>query len=224
MLRSLPLALVALGCTACAEAAPPTNSKSAIGYYTPGMNAPAHADLSRGDVPRDSYGRPFTYEGLGEKLPDFDGELASEQSFASSALAGQWTVIQVWGIWCHDSRNDAEYAAALSRAIGQDPDLNFMTIHTPQNANSTRKAFRGYSSVSAWFEEKGWSYPTLIDADASIREQLRIRWTPTYLVVAPDLTVQGFRTSLADAGDLAVKDFLQDVAETRRAWDSAQGL
>ncbi|MEO0608764.1 MAG: redoxin domain-containing protein, partial [Pseudomonadota bacterium] len=196
----------------------PPDGKSAIGYYTPGLPVPDHADLSRGDVPRDDYGRPFTYEGLGEPLPDFGGELSNQTSFASSALHGQWTVIQVWGIWCHDSRNDAEYAAALAHAIGQDPDLHFMTIHTPQNETRTRQAFRGYGSVSAWFEEKGWTSPTLIDADASIRQKLRIRWTPTYLVVAPDLTVQGFRTSLADAGDMAVKDFLQNVAETRQAW------
>ncbi len=52
-------------------------------------------------------------------------------------------------------------------------------------------------------------------------EALRIRWTPTYLVIAPDLTVQGFRTGLADAGELAVKDFVQDIAETRAGWDAS---
>lgn len=219
MLRRFSVFFLSLSAVACAQAdAPPVGKDAAIGYYTPGMEAPATADLSRGDVPRDSYGRPFTYEGLGEPLPAFTGELASGAMFASSLLEGRWTVIEVWGIWCHDSRNDAPYAAALSRAIAQDPDLDFMSIHTPQNAERTRQAYRGYSSVSAWFEEQGWSVPTLVDRDASIREALRIRWTPTYLVVAPDLTVQGFRTGLAGTGDMAVKDFIQDIAETRRTW------
>ena len=93
-----------------------------------------------------------------------------------------------------------------------------MSIHTPQNAANASKALRGYDSVGAWFDEKGWDFTTVIDSDASIREQLRIRWTPTYLLVAPDLTVQGFRTGLADAGDHAVKDFVQDIAEARRDW------
>ncbi len=219
MLRAISVSFLALSAAAWAQAdAPPVGKDAAIGYYTPGMEAPATADLSRGDVPRDSYGRPFTYEGLGKPLPAFSGELASGASFASSVLEGRWTVIEVWGIWCHDSRNDAPYAAALSRALAQDPDVDFMSIHTPQNDQRTRQAFRGYSSVSAWFEEQGWSAPTLIDRDASIRELLRIRWTPTYLVVAPDLTVQGFRTGLAGTGDMAVKDFVQDIAETRRTW------
>lgn len=223
MLRLFGVLILSLGLAACADAAPShdKDAEVATGYFRPGAVAPASADMSRGDVPRDSYGRPYTYEGLGEKLPFFTGPLATGASFSSSLLEGRWTVIQVWGIWCHDSRKDATYAAALSRALAQDPEVDFMSIHTPHNAKSTRKAFRGYGSVSAWFDEKGWEFPTVIDQDASIRESLRIRWTPTYLVIAPDLTVQGFRTGLADAGDMAVKDFVQDISETRGAWISS---
>lgn len=222
MLHRFPIMLIALGLAACANADAPDGSKatSATGYYTPDAAVAMTEEADTGKIPRDKYGRPFTYEGLGEPLPAFSGALASDASFSSSQLEGRWTVIQVWGIWCHDSRNDAPYASALARAIAQDPDLDFMTIHTPQNADKTLQALRSYDSVSAWFDEKGWSYPTLIDKDASIRERLRIRWTPTYLVVAPDLTVQGFRTNLIDAGDMAVKDFIKDIAETKRAWSA----
>lgn len=193
---------------------------AATGYYQPGDVVPDSADRSRDGVPRDGYGRPFTYAGLGDSLPQFEGRLADGSSFGSSDLAGQWTVIEVWGIWCHDSRNDAPYAAALSGALAQDPDVEFMSIHSPQNADRADSALRGYDSVSDWFEDKGWSFPTLLDDDASIRNLLQIRWTPTYLVVAPDMSVQGFRTGLADAGEFAVKDFLQDIAKTRRNWVS----
>lgn len=220
MLRLSIASFLALGLAACADARTPESdpADSATGYYQPGSEIPASADLSRGDVPRDDYGRPYTYEGLGEALPEFTGALASGASFSSTLLEGRWTVIEVWGIWCHDSRNDATYAAALSRALAQDPDVDFMSIHTPQNADNAERAYRSYGSVSAWFEDKGWSFPTVVDDDASIRGLLRIRWTPTYLVIAPDLTVQGFRTGLADAGDMAVKDFVRDIAETRRSW------
>lgn len=195
-----------------------TDGEKAVDYYRPGSVAPASADMSRGDVPRDSYGRPYTYEGLGEPLPFFSGALESGASFSSALLEGKWTVIQVWGIWCHDSRNDADYAAALARALAQDPEVDFMSIHTPYNVESIDRALRNYDSVTAWFDEKGWSYPTLIDEDTSIRQTLKIRWTPSYLVIAPDGTVQGFRTGLADAEGDAVKDFVQDIAETRRDW------
>lgn len=220
MLRLSLASVLAFGLAACAEAGElkTTSAEAATGYYQPGSEIPASADLSRGDVPRDDYGRPYTYEGLGEALPEFTGELSNGTSFSSTLLEGRWTVIEVWGIWCHDSRNDARYAAALSRALAQDPDVDFMSIHTPQNADRADKAYRNYGSVSAWFNEKGWSFPTLVDKDASIREILRVRWTPTYLVIAPDLTVQGFRTGLADAGDMAVKDFVKDISKTKRGW------
>lgn len=222
MLRVLLTTISAIGLAACAQAAPHKSATGgdATGYFQLGDVIPETADMSRGDVPRDSYGRPYTYEGLGAPLPAFESVTADGHSFSSNTLMGRWTVIEVWGIWCHDSRRDAPYAAALSTALAQDPDVDFMSIHTPQNAENVDKALKGYASVSAWFDEKGWAFQTLIDEDASLREALKIRWTPTYLVIAPDLTVQGFRTGLSDAGDLAVKDFVQDIAASRESWAS----
>ena len=216
MLRAVLGSLIILSLSACAEA----DENSATDYYRPGVEIPATADLSRGDVPRDGYGRPYTYEGLGEPLPSFTGPLVSGASFSTAVLEGRWTVIEVWGIWCHDSRNDAPYAAELAKALALDPDVDFMSVHTPQNRERADKAMRSYDSVADWFDEKGWSFPTVVDADASIREALRVRWTPTYLVIAPDLTVQGFRTGLKDAGDTAVEDFVADIADTRADWSA----
>ena len=216
MLRAVLGSLIILSLSACAEA----DENSATDYYRPGGEIPATADLSRGDVPRDGYGRPYTYEGLGEPLPSFTGPLVSGASFSTAVLEGRWTVIEVWGIWCHDSRNDAPYAAELAKALALDPDVDFMSVHTPQNRERADKAMRSYDSVADWFDEKGWSFPTVVDADASIREALRVRWTPTYLVIAPDLTVQGFRTGLKDAGDTAVEDFVADIADTRADWSA----
>lgn len=196
---------------------------SATAYITMDSLVPADADLSRGDVPRDSYGRPWMYEGLGLTLPDFVAETTDGRSFGSRQLAGQWTVIQVWGIWCHDSMHDAPYAAALASALDQDADVDFLTIHTPYNQDTMDRATKSYASVADWFTEKGYTYPTLVDHDASLRSLLKIRWTPSYLVIAPDLSVQGFRTGLSDVGDDAVKGFVQDIAATRAAWQSSQG-
>ena len=220
MLRVFVASIVSLGLFACADIGLSQSGagEKATDFYRPGDVPPESADLSRGDVPRDGYGRPYTYEGLGAPLPAFTGTLASGASFSTSVLEGRWTVIEVWGIWCHDSRNDAKYAAELSRALAQDPDVDFMSIHTPQNRDRTDKALRNYDSVSAWFDEKGWAFPTVVDEDASIRELLKIRWTPTYLVIAPDLTVQGFRTQLKDAGETRIEDFVEDIAATRAAW------
>ena len=70
MLRALIASIFAVGLAAsgCAEAPANVGEDAATGFYRPGATAPASADLSRGDVPRDEYGRPYTYEGLGAPL------------------------------------------------------------------------------------------------------------------------------------------------------------
>ncbi|MDJ0920411.1 MAG: TlpA disulfide reductase family protein [Henriciella sp.] len=192
---------------------------AATGFVTAASIAiPDSADLSRGDVPRDSYGRPFTYEYLGEVLPAFSGTMATGDSFSSDSLADRWVVIDVWGLWCGDCMRDAKYVAALSVALEQDPDLEFLSIHTPPSAARADEAYKKYESVPAYFEEVGYSYPTLIDTDASIRDTLKVRWTPSYLLLAPDGTVQGFRTEFAAADGEPVRDFLRDIAEVRETW------
>ena len=182
------------------------------------MSVPDTADMSRGDVPRDAYGRPYTYEYLGQTLPTFSGQLVGGDVFSSSDLSGKWTVIEIWGLWCHDSMNDAPYAAALSTALAQDPAVDFMSIHTPQSADHIDSAYKSYSSVAAYFADKGYSYPTLVDTDASLRDSLKIRWTPSYILVAPDLSVQAFRTGLADADGEPVKDFVRQISDIRGIW------
>lgn len=199
-----------------------TSADKATGFITPGASVPASAETEPGDVPRDDYGRPFTYDYLGETLPAFSGPLNGGGTFSSNDLEGQWTVIDVWGLWCSDCMADARYVAALASAIAQDPDLSFLSIHTPPSAARADESYGRYGSVQAYFDEKGYSYATLLDEDASIRETLSIAWTPSYLLVAPDLTVQGFRSELAAADGEPVKDFLRDIAEVKAEWQAGQ--
>ena len=63
----------------------------------------------------------------------------------------------------------------------------------------------------------------MLDTDGSLREALKISWTPTYLLVSPDGVVRGFRTDLSVAGEQPVKDFLRDVARVKKAVGNAQG-
>ena len=214
-MRHLSFAAAALLLLAsCGDTAP----KDATGFITADTPVPASTGQDSGDVPRDDYGRPFTYAYLGEELPAFSGTMVSGEAFSSDELAGQWTVIDVWGLWCGDCMADAPYVAALATAIAQDPDLRFMSIHTPPNANRADEAYGRYDSVQGYFDSRGYSYPTLLDTDASIRETLDIAWTPSYLLVAPDGTVQGFRSELSAADGEPVKDFIRDIAEVKKAY------
>jgi hypothetical protein len=189
----------------------------ATAFLTENAPAPEGATDTKGDgIYRDAEGRPFNYALLGQKLPEFKVPRANGSIFDSAAI-NQWTVIDVWGAWCSDCVADGPYVAALERAIAQDPDLDFMSIHVPASAaRATPSEMWGkYGSLDAYFESAGYRLPTALDLDGSLREQLKISWTPSYLLVSPDGIVRGFRSDLSVAGNEPVKDFLRDVARVK---------
>lgn len=192
-----------------------TDPAAAVGFYTANLPTPDTAADIRGDgVLRDLDERPYHYAGLGAPLPLFEGALQNGAGFSSAAI-DRWTVVYVWGTWCGDCRRDGPYVSEVAAAIAKDPNLDFISIHTPASAARADEAFQRFGSLEAYFEKAGYTFPTLIDEDASIRETLEISWTPTYLLVSPDGIVQGFRTDLSVAGDKPVATFLSDVASVR---------
>ncbi len=202
-----------------------TTTIEATAFLTENAPPPDGAADTKGDgVLRDANNRPFSYALLGEKLPDFSATMADGKVFESAAL-NRWTVIDVWGAWCSDCVADGPYVAALERAIAQDPDLDFISIHVPASkARATpEEMFGKYGSLDAYFEAAGYVLPTVLDTDGSLRETLNINWTPTYLLVSPDGVVRGFRTDLSVAGSEPVKDFLRDVARVKKIVGNAQG-
>ncbi|MCA8892930.1 MAG: alkyl hydroperoxide reductase, partial [Hyphomonas sp.] len=72
-----------------------------------------------------------------------------------------------------------------------------------------------WGSIDAYFEEKGYSYPVVIDRDTSLRTALQIGWTPSYILVSPDGVVKGYRSEFSAAEGEPVKDFLKDVARVK---------
>ncbi len=202
-----------------------TTTIEATDFLTVNAPPPDGAADTKGDgVLRDANDRPFSYALLGEKLPEFSATMADGTMFESAAL-NRWTVIDIWGAWCSDCVADGPYVAALGRAIAQDPDLDFVSIHVPASKARATPAemFGKYGSLEAYFEAAGYVLPTVLDTDGSLREALKISWTPTYLLVSPDGVVRGFRTDLSVAGEDPVKDFLRDVARVKKTVGNAQG-
>lgn len=235
-MRLLLAACLALTATGCQRDAAPDEARTPVGtaapvetvtavpqagsvdvagrWITPAIQR-SDAILPDGTARSDADGRPLGYPGLGKPLPDVTGAFLDGTPFSTADLAGRWTVIDVWGLWCSDCMADAPYAAALSVAVDQDPDLDFITFHTPPSASRADEAYGKYGSVEAFFAARGYSYPVVLDRDASLRTALGIAWTPTYLLIAPDLTVQGFTTDLSVARGEPVKALLQEVAAIR---------
>lgn len=180
--------------------------------------ADATAEASATETAPEAETRPTDYALLGQKLPAFTATMADGGTFDSSAI-DRWTVIAVWGVWCGDSRRDGQYTAALERAVAQDPDLDFISVHVPAAPDSKEreKPFGDYGSLESYFDSAGYTLPVVLDTDGSLREALKINWTPSYLLVSPDGIVRSFQTDLSVDKDQPVKTYIKNVAETRKA-------
>ncbi|MCI4645474.1 MAG: TlpA family protein disulfide reductase [Hyphomonadaceae bacterium] len=190
---------------------------AATGFITENSIAPESATNTHGDdVLLDDDGRPYGYGLLGARLPDFTAPMVSGGEWSPRRI-DSWTIVYVWGLWCDDCIADAPHAAELAALAKAEPGLDFISIHTPPNARRADEAFGRYDSVEAYFEAVGYSYPTVLDIDASLSEMLQIAWTPTYLLVSPDGVVRGFRTDLSVAGDTPVDDFMANVRKVQAA-------
>jgi hypothetical protein len=129
-------------------------------------------------------------------LPALAGKKADGSEFTSESLRGRWTIL---GLWSGPApANEASFTAALSAAADQDPDLDVLVIHAtgamPQPA-------------PAW--------PTLEDTGTLI-STLAPRATPAYLLIGPDLTIEGYRGALSATPDDGIKSVIRGVAEIRK--------
>lgn len=226
-------ALILMACGAPDSNAPPSAAEEtaspaeasaempkAEGFITANAAPPEGAVDARGDgVYRDGAGRPFQYALLGQELPEFTAPTSDGGTFSKADIT-RWTVIDVWGAWCSDCVADGPYVSALERAIAQDPDLDFVSLHVPANANraTPEELYGRYGSLEGYFTEAGYHIDRVVlDNDASLRNLLQISWTPSYLLVSPDGVVRGFRTDLRVIEDQPVKTFIQDIAAVRGA-------
>ncbi len=185
-----------------------------LAFAAPGAHAQAPAAQSPA-APRPDP-RPLYYPLLNKPVPDFSApRVGGGGALRDEDLAGKWTVLEFWGVWCGDCQNDAPYTEALSSAIASDPGLSFETIHVDDR-------YGRWASVEAYFKEKGHAYPVALDADRSVYKAFQMQWVPTYLVVGPDKVVRAFRTDLSRDKDPegGVKAFLKQIAALKAAHQS----
>lgn len=222
-------ALVLIGCQPAAEtvAASEVAEKKAEPAFVEGLPrdqwlTPVSAiPLGADGVVRDEKRRPYSYELLGKPLPSFSATLADGSPVTEEVFRGKWTIVDVWGIWCGDCRRDAPLVKALAEKADADPQIEFISLHTPPSAARVKDAYGAYGSVQAYFEKEGGGYKTIVDADASLREAFKIVWTPSYLLIGPDLTVQAFRTDLSVGSSEGLDKVIAQAKEISLAYASA---
>ncbi|HOY77403.1 MAG TPA: hypothetical protein PLN33_06325 [Hyphomonadaceae bacterium] len=137
---------------------------------------------------------------LGSTLPPFALSQANGTELTQENLRGRWTIIGFATSDADRAEAEKDYVAALNSAADQDPDLDFVAINpkatTPPPA-----------TPPAW--------PTLYD-ETDYAKQLDVTVTPSYLLIGPDLTVEGYRGALVDTPDDGIKSVIRGVAEIRK--------
>lgn len=153
---------------------------------------------------------------LSTTAPNFSADLNGGGSVTQENLKGHWTILAFWGLWSDDSLADAKYIRALVSAASQDPDLDILTIHTPPGPGRASEALGSFLSLDSWFKDQGGSWPTAMDRDGKIAEAFKITSAPVYLLIGPDLTIEGYRTDLNAAPDEGIKSVIKGYAEIRK--------
>jgi hypothetical protein len=153
---------------------------------------------------------------LGQTAPAFTAALNDGGEVTHEDLRGRWTILAFWGLWSDDSLADARYIAALVSAAGQDPELNVLTVHTPPGPGRGAEALGAFLSLDTWFADQGPPWPTAMDADGGIAVAYRVTEAPLYLLVGPDLTIEGWRGDLSATPEDGIKSVIRGVAEIRR--------
>lgn len=190
---SMSLALSA--CGQASEPAPPAATVPAAEQTAP----PAPAARQRASV--EGWETDLTsFPLMGSTLPGFALFQANGVELTQENLRGRWTIIGFAAPTEALAKPENDYVAALNSAADQDPDLDFLAIRpaavTPPPA-----------TPPAW--------PTLYD-EKGFTTALGIATAPAYLLVGPDLTIEGYRGALSATPDDGIKSVIRGVAEVRK--------
>lgn len=136
------------------------------------------------------------YARLGNTAPNFTGKQVGDAELTQDQLRDRWTIITFLNA-ADAASDEMRYVTALNSAADQDPDLDFLSV-----------AVGGQNP-------KGLAWPVLID-DGKIAEAFRIEKTPAYVLIGPDLTIEGYRGALTATPDDGIKSVIRGVAQIRK--------
>jgi len=150
--------------------------------------------------------RQTAYAFLGAVAPDFKAKKLGGGEVSQLDLRGHWTILGFWGAPNeNESKEEMRYIGALNSAADQDPDLDFLSVYV---------AGSGDFDVQKWSNGDG-AWPTLLD-DGQTAGIFSIEKAPAYLLIGPDLTIEGYRGALAKTPDDGIKSVIRGVAEIKK--------
>lgn len=138
------------------------------------------------------------YARIAATVPAFTLKQADGTELSQDNLRERWTILAFWS--ATDDKGEKTYVDALNSAVDQDPDLDLLGVFQLPAAGGATPAV-------------GW--PNVTD-NGTLAAALRIESTPAYVLVGPDLTVEGYRGALTTTPDDGIKSVIRGVAEIRK--------
>lgn len=139
------------------------------------------------------------YSKVGTVLPAYSVKQPNGTDATPEALRGHWTILGIWPDTGATSE-EANFATALSSAADQDPELDVLIVQPKHEGGAP-------ATPSHW--------PVLID-DGSVSKSIAAPAMPAYLLIGPDLTIEGYRGALTATPDDGIKSVIQGIAEVRK--------
>jgi hypothetical protein len=191
MRKSLLGVSVSIAFTACGQPTTPAPTEATVPptEQTQASVAKPHASVEGWETDITAYAS------MGSTLPAFALKQADGTELTQENLRDRWTILGFVGASDAVAKREHDYIAALNSAADQDPDLDFLAVQAAIGAPAP--------------------WPTVYD-DAGVVAALHIDTTPTYLLVGPDLTIEGYRGALASTPDDGIKSVIRGVAEIRK--------
>lgn len=102
---------------------------------------------------------------------------------------GKIVFLNFWATWCPPCRAELPYIEELYKEYQEmeDPDVVFLGVTFPGYGSE-----QDIAGINAFLEENGYTFPVLMDTEASLMEPYYITAFPTTFLIDPDGNVLGY--------------------------------
>ncbi|MCR4831644.1 MAG: redoxin family protein [Pseudobutyrivibrio sp.] len=130
-------------------------------------------------------------EEVGEILPAEDFTLVDQygNTHSLSDYKGKVVFLNFWATWCPPCREEMPYIQELYEEYSgqEDPDVVILAVAFPNLGSET-----DVEGIKSFLDKNGYTYPVLMDEDASLMLPYYVTAYPTTYMIDPDGNVLGY--------------------------------